>query len=120
MLNKIISRLRDSRGETLVESMAAILVFTLASIAFLTMVSTSSNINQTVRDSDLQIQSQQQIAEAGDVSEAEEYDLSIKLNLTDEAGSPVSGDELYGDTVFVVSDPADPESLYAYYAAGGE
>lgn len=34
------------RGETLIESLGAILVFTFASIAMLTMLSTANNMNQ--------------------------------------------------------------------------
>lgn len=56
----VLSKLRSKRGETLIESLAAILVFTLSSIIFLTMVSSASHINQTVKAEYAAFQTQQQ------------------------------------------------------------
>ena len=39
--------LRENRGETLLESMAAILIFTFASILLLTVLTAAKDINQT-------------------------------------------------------------------------
>lgn len=62
-MKEILSTLRGKQGETLIESLAAILVFTLSSIIFLTMVSSASHINQTVKAEYAVFQSQQQAIE---------------------------------------------------------
>ena len=59
-MKKLFSRLRGSRGESLIESLAAILVFTLSSIIFLTMVTSANNINRTVKDEYAAFQEQRQ------------------------------------------------------------
>lgn len=56
-------RLGDNRGETLLESMAAILIFTFASILLLTMLTTAKEINQAA--------SQWDAAKAADMELAE-------------------------------------------------
>lgn len=62
-MKKLFFRLRSSRGESLIESLAAILVFTLSSIIFLTMVTSANNINHTVKDEYAAFQAQQQAIE---------------------------------------------------------
>lgn len=62
-MKKLFLRLRSSRGESLIESLAAILVFTLSSIIFLTMVTSANNINRTVKDEYAAFQAQQQAIE---------------------------------------------------------
>lgn len=62
-MKTIKQRLSDSRGETLVESMCAILIFTLASIAFLTMTTTSANINATVTRNESEYRTELEFAE---------------------------------------------------------
>ena len=62
-MKEILSTLRGKQGETLIESLAAILVFTLSSIIFLTMVSSASHINQTVKAEYAEFQLQQQAIE---------------------------------------------------------
>ena len=62
-MKKLFSRLRGSRGESLIESLAAILVFTLSSIIFLTMVTSANNINRTVKDEYAAFQEQRQAIE---------------------------------------------------------
>lgn len=59
----VLSKLSGKQGETLIESLAAILVFTLSSIIFLTMVSSASHINQTVKAEYAEFQLQQQAIE---------------------------------------------------------
>lgn len=45
-MSNLFDRIRQNRGETLLESMAAILIFTFASIALLTMLMTAGNLNE--------------------------------------------------------------------------
>ena len=46
----MLKRLRSKRGETLVETLAAILVFSLASIMLFSMLSSAADINRTVQE----------------------------------------------------------------------
>lgn len=51
-MHNIVKRIRNKRGETLVESMASILIFTFASIIMLTMISAATDINQVAKEAD--------------------------------------------------------------------
>lgn len=62
-MKQLFSKLHGKRGESLIESLAAILVFTLSSIIFLTMVSSASRINKTVKDEYAAFQTQRQAIE---------------------------------------------------------
>lgn len=64
-MKHLIARLRKCSGETLVESMAAILVFTLSSLMLFSMVNTANRINQATKEADLERQSQLSVAESG-------------------------------------------------------
>jgi len=62
-LKKMLKRLRSAKGESLIESMAAILIFTLASIILLAMISTSARLNKTAKDIDHAIETELLAAE---------------------------------------------------------
>lgn len=62
-MKKILKRLKSKRGESLIESMAAILIFTFASILFLSLVNAAADVNLSVRESDELFQAQQQTVE---------------------------------------------------------
>ena len=62
-MKKIIRKLKSKAGESLVESMAAILIFTLSSIALLSMISASADINRTAKVADEQFQKQKEESE---------------------------------------------------------
>ena len=57
-MERLIRKLKSKAGESLVESMAAILIFTLSSIALLSMISASADINRTAKVADRQYQEQ--------------------------------------------------------------
>lgn len=63
-MKKILKRLKSKRGESLIESMAAILIFTFASILFLSLVNAAADVNLSVRESDELFQAQQQTVES--------------------------------------------------------
>lgn len=63
-MKTIFRRLKSTRGESLIESMAAILIFTFASILFLSMVNAAADVNLSVREADDAFQSQQQAVES--------------------------------------------------------
>lgn len=58
-MKAFMKRLRSRRGETLVESLVSILIFTLASILLLSMAASATRINATVREEDLVFQQRQ-------------------------------------------------------------
>lgn len=62
-MKKIFGKFRSRAGETLVEAMAAILVFTLASILLFTMVNSASRLNKQAIDSDLELSAELRFAE---------------------------------------------------------
>lgn len=74
-MKKLMKKLRMSRGETLVESMCAILIFTLASVLFLNMISGASKINRTVDRENEEVWTAlslaEQVPESGDTVQAE-------------------------------------------------
>lgn len=111
-MKTILTRLKNNRGETLIESMIAILIFTFASILFLTLVTSAANINTTVKEADESFQSQQLAVEKDEVA-TEPATVSLTKN----------GTELLTDgdyTNFVVTDVED-DALYAYFLKeGGE
>ena len=49
-MKHVMKRLKSKAGETLVESMAAILIFTFASIIMLSMVSYAADINTAAKE----------------------------------------------------------------------
>ena len=51
-MKALFKKLKSRAGESLIESLAAILIFTMASIVMFTMVSTAANINQTAKEMD--------------------------------------------------------------------
>lgn len=64
-MNNLLKKLMSKAGESLVESMAAILVFTFASIIMLSMVSAAADINTTAKNTDRSFNEQMVVAERG-------------------------------------------------------
>lgn len=62
-MKTLMNKLRSHAGETLVEAMAAILVFTLASIMLFTMVNAASTINKQALKSDAEVSAELYFAE---------------------------------------------------------
>ncbi len=62
----MLRKLKQKKGETLVESLAAILIFTMASIVLFSLVSTAGDINGKAKEMDRQIQEQMVSVEKGD------------------------------------------------------
>ena len=67
-MNKIFKKLRSRAGESLIESLAAILVVTMASIVMYSMVTAAADINTKAKKNDLAIQQQMDVAERADVA----------------------------------------------------
>ena len=99
----LLTRLKETRGETLIESMIAILIFTFASILFLTLVTSAANINTTVKEADASFQTQQLAVEKNETATASatvslkngETELLAENAYPDFAVTKVEGDALY-------------------------
>ena len=113
-MKQLFSKLHGKRGESLIESLAAILVFTLSSIIFLTMVSSASRINKTVKDEYATFQAQ--VAAVEVVPDPADPAAPAPVALT----ISCDGDT---DTLFVHQVVTEDGSLTAFYPtvpAGGE
>lgn len=65
-MKKILKKLRNKAGESLIETLAAILIFTLASVGMFSMVTAAARINETAKQADRENQSQMVYAEQGE------------------------------------------------------
>ena len=122
-MKKIIRKLKSKAGESLVESMAAILIFTLSSIALLSMISASADINRTAKVADQQFQKQMTVVEKAESTDAETGTRAetgyVTFMINKDPNNPVSIAE---DKVYICqkqyndSEEQDNNSaLYAYY-----
>lgn len=100
----IIRKLKSKAGESLVESMAAILIFTLSSIALLSMISASADVNRTAKVADRQFQEQMVYVEKAEVAGSTEGRVTFNLN-----NQPIAQDEVY------ICQKDNENALYAYY-----
>lgn len=102
---QIVKRLRRSRGESLIESMAAILIVTLASVAFLTMVNSSARINAKTAAVEAEYTQEIEVAEDSDNAAAHPgYRLNVTFNGSDVINVPDVG----------IAKKSN-EALYAFY-----
>ena len=101
-------KLKNKAGETLVETLCAILVFTMASIVMFTMVTTAADINMTAKEMDK--------ANQKHLIDVEKGDSSAKNGTANINFSMVSG----GNTVDIASAKVDiyggkNDSLFTYF-----
>ena len=102
----------DKKGETLVEVLAAILIFTLSSIILYSMVTTASRVNMKALESDASIEKQMAIVEHAETSKGTGEVKMILKNMV-----------INGSTVDKPLDPINVKvycddsenSLYSYY-----
>ena len=111
-MKNIIRRLRSQAGESLIESMAAILIFTMGSIILLSMVSTAADINAKARQTYDSYQDQIWVAEVTATTNSG-YKTAGTVTV---AVNGVPGDavtvELFCNTTVTEEDP-----LYTFYQA---
>lgn len=107
-MKNIIKRIRDKRGETLVESMASILIFTFASIIMLTMISTAADINQAAKEADrahfdllIEAEMAEGTAKTGTVA----FSIGAPSNVSNQSVA-----------VHVYGDAPENGGVYAYYS----
>ena len=100
-MKKALKRLKSKRGETLIETMAAILIFTLSSVMLYSMLTSASGINSTVQDAqavnqaDIQVIEQQTGGDSGEVT--------IRFDDTDKAEYNVPVIEYHGANYYSYS-----------------
>lgn len=115
-MKKIILKLKSKAGESLVESMAAILIFTLSSIALLSMISASADINRTAKVADQQFQKQMTVVEKAESTDAETGYVAktgyVTFMINKDPNNPVSIAE---DKVYICQEKGNNSALYAYY-----
>jgi len=109
MGKKLIGKLKSRLGETLIESLAAILIFTLSSIALLSMLSSSADINATAKEMDDEFQKQLVIAEQADEKYMTEGIVTFKIN-------KANGKDETSTVSVSIYHSEDDGALYSYYA----
>lgn len=109
-MKKFISRLRSNQGESLIESMAAILVFTLASILFLSMVNGAANINRAAREADDTFAQQQRKIELPTPTDVPDADVTITVQK-----AVGGGEDILAQEEVVLVQPAGEEGFHGYY-----
>lgn len=108
-MNKLFKKLKSRKGESLLEALVAILVFTMSSIMMYSMVTTAADLNLTARKMDEKYRQQMYVAELAK-NAGTTKDITIKL--TECAGTSTNKD-MGTAKVAVYSEKSG--SLYAYY-----
>lgn len=65
-MKRLLNKLRSKAGESLVEVLCAILIFTMASVGMYSMVMAANNINATAKEADQKFQENMLIVEKAD------------------------------------------------------
>lgn len=110
-MNMIFKKLRSRAGESLVESLAAILVVTMASIVMYSMVTAAADINLKAKNNDRAVQEQMAVAERGDGTGTEG---TIKMYIQNG-----NREEIVATVPVNVYGGLNNGELYAYYVKGG-
>ena len=106
-MKAIAKKIRSKAGESLVESLAAVLIFTLASIGLFSMIQASNNINRTAREKDAFVQ--QQMIETEKADTAQDTGTAA-FTIKDQDGATAATEkinvEIFGDTA---------DGLFSYF-----
>lgn len=97
----MIKQVKSRRGETLLETLCAIMVFTFASIILLSMITAANNINQRVRQAEERFDEQTEAVE--------------KKTGTGKSGAVKVRIGSHEKSVDVMLYGGEDGSLYAYY-----
>lgn len=113
MTNRFFLKLKSKAGESLIESLAAILIFVMASIIMYSMVTASADINMTAKKNDAKVYEELLVAEMGPDGTATPIEETVSMTITDGTNTHV----VAGGKVEIYGTPGT--TLYAYYANGG-
>ena len=108
MMKNLFHKLRSKAGESLIESLAAILIFTMASIVMYSMVTTAADINRKAKIMD-ETNQQHMIAVEKGLPQAQNGSATITFSLdgTQIAQTRV---DIYG---------GEDDSLFTYFVQTG-
>ena len=109
-MNRIIKKLRSRAGESLIESLAAIVIFTLASLVMYSMVTAAADINMTAKETDRAVQEQMVVAER---AEADAASGTVSMSIVDAEGNEKN---ICTVAVDIYGEDGD---LYAYFVKEG-
>lgn len=112
-MKTILTKLKSTRGESLIETMAAILIFTFASILFLSLVTSAANINISVNEADEAFQAQQAAVEATPGAAAPTAAAVLFVDKNNDG--VINDDEKIATANMALVTTGDEDSLYTYY-----
>lgn len=107
-MKKLIKKLKSRRGESLVEVLCAILIFTLSSVGMYSMVMAANSINATAKEADRAYQQQMEIVEKADTAGT---DGEVVMTIT-KSGTNTVVAQMHVDVKLYQT-----EDLYSYYRA---
>ena len=105
-MKNLFRKLKNKAGESLIESLAAILIFTMASIVMYSMVTTAADINRTAKIMDETNQQHMIAVEMGEDQNGSAI-ITFSLGSTEIAQTQV---DIYG---------GDDGSLFTYFVQTG-
>ena len=108
-MKSIFKKLKSADGESLIESLVAILVFTMASIVMYSMVSAAANINMTAKEMDEKNQHHMVAVEKGSM-DVRNGGATVTFTIDGTTFDTVNVD-IYG---------GKEDSLFAYFIHNGE
>ena len=108
-----MKKLRSNRGETLLETLVATLIFTFGSIIMLTMISSAAKINDAAKRADEKYYTDMTIVEKAEFASGVSPTGSVTFRFQ-EIYAPGLEDTA---PVYISGDPAS--GLYAYYPVKG-
>lgn len=109
-MTAFFKKLKSKAGESLVESLCAILIFTMASIVLFSMVSAAADINATAKEKDAENQAHLVAVEKGEVKNG---GGTVTFTLGEGTGAVEIAEvevDVYG---------GQNGSLFAYFVSGG-
>lgn len=109
-MKNLMKKLRSRRGETLVEALCSVLIFTLASVGMYSMVMAANNINATAKEADRRHQEQMEIVEKAEGTSVDGF-----VTMTISKSSDITNTALA--TITVPVDIYEAEDLYSYFRA---
>ena len=109
ILKRFVKKLKSKAGESLIESLCAILIFTMASIIMYSMVTTAADINSTAKEADEANQQYMQIAEQA-TGTATNGQITMDVIKTDGTTETVKKSINVGVSIFGSTD-----TLYSYF-----
>lgn len=120
MMKAIFKKLKSKAGESLVESLAAILIFTMASIVMFSMVTAAGDINGKAKEMDAANQAHMVAVEKG-LESAQNGTAKITFSISKEtvgaSGSTTEVIEIATETVDIYG--GEDDSLFTYFIQTG-